>query len=192
MSACNLPVEVIHKTKTPEAFFAIAFVSPRSPQWEHVRHLLNSADELFTHSNVICGLFAKEPGSIQVAHNILEIALGWKSCHLFVSGVPVFSTKQIKWLPCFIQSLRVSSLAAHCVVAKLRVLYTDANYFQYTVFEPCRFMPAHEWYCEAHPSSYVEQFQAMAVRQGVDMCPHFGKFLQERPRKIDEWVERGY
>ncbi|MDR1961442.1 MAG: hypothetical protein LBQ16_04090, partial [Gracilibacteraceae bacterium] len=182
----------IQKTKAPDSFISIAFVAPRSPQWENVRILLNSADELFTHGKVICGLFAKDPRSVSVAHSILEIAFAWKSCHLFVNGVPVFSTKQIKWLPCFTQSLRVSSLTAHCVVAKLRVQYVGERYFQYTVFEPCRFMPAHEWYCEAHPASYVDQFQAMAVRQGVDMCPHFGKFLEERPRKLEGWVDRGY
>lgn len=184
MAKPHLPVEVIQKTKTPEAFIAIAFIAPRSQQWEYVRGLLNSADELFTHGNVTCGLFAQNPSSVELAHRILEVALDWKTCHLFINGVPVVSIKQIRWLPCFISSLKVKDLKAHCIRSRVIGKYIENRYIQYTIFEPCRFMPNHEWFHEDHPSSFEDQFQATAVRQGVDQCPHSGKFLTERPKKL--------
>lgn len=172
MAATNLPAEVIQKAKGSSAFMAIAFVAPKSQQWQQVRNLLDGADELFLHENVICGLFTLESRSVELAYRILAISFKWKSCYLFVNGIPATSMKNIKWLECFVLSLRCNDPRAHCFKTGWATFASRER----TITMPCRLMPHYGWYCEAHPSTAADQLQACAVRAGVEQCPNYGKF----------------
>ena len=179
MSTKNLPPDVLREMRNEDVFISIAFVSPKSPQWPQVKQLLQNADRFLEKDNIFCGLFKKTASSIRIAHRILNISFKWKTCHLFIEGVPSVSLKPVKWLECFILSLRVHNLRAHC----------NCNGWLYGVWDnphgerkerrallPCRLLKPYGWYTDSLGCSVEEQLQAHAVRTGVDQCPNYGKF----------------
>ncbi len=180
----DLPPDVIHNITQRGVFIAIVFVRPRSPHWEKVNYLMQCADEYFSDGETTFGFFKKTARSVQVAYEVLSLSRGWKSCYVFMQGVPVFSLKDIKWLECYMRSLRADDLRAYCtIVDRPRSPFTPGLEVEKYI-SPCRFITYGWWFNPDHPSDYVAQFQAQAVRMGVNQCPNCRAFTIEELKKF--------
>lgn len=171
MNNDQLSADVLQQVRDNKSFMAIIFLSPKSPQWERVRYLLSNAEKLIEKGNAICGFFSSEASSTAIACQIMQITSKWKSCYLFIDGVPYFSLKSIKWLDCFMSSLRVKSLDAYCS----KTGWARSMSRERTVTMPCRLMSDYGWYTESLGCPIQDQLQAHAVRCGVDQCPNFAR-----------------
>lgn len=173
----DLPTNIVSQLARQDIFIAIAFVSPRSPQWEKVNYMMKSADTYTATDDTTYATFEKNARSIELAYAILSIGIKWKSCYFFVEGVPVFSTRDVKWLECYMRSLRARDLRAYCTRVDRVPYYTKLGKYEIDLFlSPCQYILHGWWFSPHHPSDYADQFQAQAVRKGVDQCPNFQTF----------------
>lgn len=178
-------------------FAAIAFLSPRSPQWPLVRGLCMQADAIAEEKGNLTVAFLKKRESIQLFAAICDIAQDWKSAHIFIQKQKISYVFSVKWLSCYLKSLQCEDKLAWCIsITKGPRRLNDFRDMTYNIIIettqnpiaeqkpeeifleehficPCRNLSAYNWGQRELPSPLKYQLQAFAVAQGYADCPNF-------------------
>lgn len=178
-------------------FAAIAFQSPRSPQWPLVRGLCMQADAIAEEKGNLTVAFLKKRESIQLLVAICDIVQGWKSAHIFLQKQKISYIFSVKWLPCYLKSLQCTDQLAWCLsitkgprrlndfrdMTLNIIIETTPNpiaeqkpeevFLEEHFVCPCKAISAYNWGYRELPSSLKDQLQAFAVSQGYADCPMF-------------------
>lgn len=108
--------------------------------------------------------FDKTLGDMSRAATVIGNMKGYSGLLIYAGGHLQDWWKVSKALVCFRDSQACNDVKAHCYVIPV-----DSN----QVF-PCRHLHYHGFrYSLAHPSTYADQLQAGAVREGCAWCPNF-------------------
>lgn len=178
-------------------FAAIAFIAPRSPQWQLVRGLCMQADAISEDKGNLTAAFLKKRESIQLFAAICDISQNWKSAHIFLQKQKISYIFSIKWLQCYLKSLQCADKLAWCLsitkgprrlndfrdMTINLVIETTPDpiaerkaeefFLEEHFICPCRNISAYNWGYKELPSPLKNQLQAFAVSEGYADCPNF-------------------
>lgn len=167
MSLVNLPAHVLEVALKAKPFFALAFVSPKSKQWDVVWTLCKHAQGFNENEKTFLVFFANDAKSAKLLSAILKITKDWKSMYMFSNGIPCAQYQVLQWIDCFASSFEVEDLRAHC----LRVAESYLAPRPYLL--PCKELSVWKIITPNHPSPPKAQVQAEAARRGYLACPNF-------------------
>ncbi|HHE4909548.1 TPA: hypothetical protein ACPFK7_003761 [Proteus mirabilis] len=132
-------------------------------------------EQLFT----ICYIDLTNHRDCEVAQKIINISSGWKGFSAVFKGMTITSFHlSYRVLPCIKEALCCTSKKAHC--SKMATgnsyirehRYVDYQICNFDLLLPCKL--ADMGFYEPHLDvSINDQYQAMAVRMGVNWCPFF-------------------
>lgn len=192
-----LPTESVQFVNNPDFFAVIIFMSPRSPQWPLVWGLCQGADAIAEGKEYYAAAFRFSPESLETLTSICHVTQEWKTAHLFVKKRKIAHIYSVRWVGCFLKSLKCTEPLAWCLsVTKAPRRRSDFSTRDFTITInttinsiveekpekvevqelfvcPCRELAAHTWGKAEIPISLKGQFQAFAVERGFSDCPHF-------------------
>lgn len=192
-----LPAESAKFINNPDFFAAIIFQSPRSPQWPLVWGLCQGADAVAEGKGYYAAAFYCTESSLETLTSICHITQEWKTAHLFVRKKKIAHIYSIKWVSCFLKSLKCNDNLAWCLdITRAPSRINDFTSLDHTITVnlnpnavvekkperiaiqelfvcPCKQLSAFTWGKVELPVSLKAQFQAFAVEKGFIECPNF-------------------
>lgn len=192
-----LPAESFKFVNNTDFFAAIIFQSPRSPQWPIVWGLCQSADAISEGKGYYAAAFYCTENSLETLTSICHITQEWKTAHLFVRKKKIAHIYSVRWVNCFLKSLKCPGNLAWCLdITRAPKRIDDFTSLDHTItinlvstpfaerkpdrivaqelfICPCKQLSAFPWGKMELPVPLKEQFHAFAVERGFIDCPNF-------------------
>lgn len=125
-------------------------------------------------------VFSLAPNQIPLLCSIIEMAKGWKGFHLFFNHRLINNhTATLRTLECYFQALQCNDTKAHCNIIQYEWggFGVSMGFFNQESQKSAWLIPCQKlthFYNRVdsrHPSSTIDQIQAMAVEKSCDWCP---------------------
>ncbi|MDR1398116.1 MAG: hypothetical protein LBJ14_10360 [Desulfarculales bacterium] len=110
-----IPEDLMPMVVGPDYFASILFQSPNSPQWRIVKELCSQVEDVAGGEDFFIVAFRQQPESLRLFSIIVGMVSSWKSSHIFVQGRKIDNLFSLKWLSCYLDSLKCKEASVWCL-----------------------------------------------------------------------------